>query len=286
MTGRCTVLDAGPLLTVQDGGRAGWAHLGVPRSGALDGPAARLADRLVGNAEGAAVLETTLRGCALRCSDSRVIAVTGALAEVRVDERAVDWAMPVYLSAGAILRVGPAQRGVRSYIAVSGGIDVDPVLGSRSTDLLSGLGPPRVSTGDELPLGLPRGAPAAVDIALPPSGARQIVVHLRLGPRDDWFSRAALQALTAEPYEVSQDSDRVGLRLRGAALQRDSDGELPSEGIVLGAVQVPMDGQPLIFLADHPTTGGYPVIAVVEDADLPLLAQAAPGATVRFSQVH
>jgi len=245
----------------------------------------RLANRLVGNSEEAAVLETTMLGCTVRCSDSRVVAVTGALCDVRVEGRAVDWGLPLHLPAGARLQIGQATRGVRSYLALSGGIEVQPVLGSRSTDLLSGLGPPRLSIGDTIPLGCAQRAPAAVDIALPPPVAEQILVRLRLGPRDDWLSHESLRMLAGEPYEVSTDSDRVGLRLRGIALQRTRDDELPSEGIVLGAVQVPSDGQPLVFLADHPTTGGYPVVAVVEGADLPLLAQARPGTTLRFSEV-
>jgi allophanate hydrolase subunit 2 len=168
---------------------------------------------------------------------------------------------------------------------VAGGISVAPVLGSRSTDTLSGLGPPPLRPGYVLPVGgqpaLPLEPPAPVSTS-DRSDAGEVVLRVRLGPRYDWFGIAAREALVSEAYTLSVKSNRVGARLTGPPLGRAITGELPSEGIVLGAVQVPADGQPLIFLADHPTTGGYPVIAVVERADLPLLAQARPGTTVRF----
>jgi biotin-dependent carboxylase-like uncharacterized protein len=169
---------------------------------------------------------------------------------------------------------------VRSYLAVAGGIAVPAVLGSRSTDTLAGLGPPPLRDGDRLPVGPVTGAPPPVDFTPghpPPTGLR---LELRLGPRDDWFTPTAIDRLLRTAYTVSPVSDRIGARLTGAALPRAVAGELPSEPIVLGAVQVPADGQPLIFLADHPTTGGYPVIGVV--ADVTPLAQARPGTTVRF----
>jgi allophanate hydrolase subunit 2 len=162
---------------------------------------------------------------------------------------------------------------------------VAPVLGSRATDTLSGLGPPVLRTGDVLPVGPPGGAPAPVWFSPRPAvAAGPVRLRVRLGPRDDWFTRSALTTFTTATYAVSPLSDRIGARLTGPPLARTSTGELPSEGIVLGAVQVPPDGQPLVFLANHPTTGGYPVIAVVDEPDLPLLAQARPGTTVTFSR--
>ncbi|WBB73583.1 biotin-dependent carboxyltransferase family protein [Micromonospora sp. WMMD1128] len=274
------VLRAGALTTVQDQGRPGWAHLGVPRSGALDPAALRLANRLVGNPEHAAGLEITLTGCALRLTRAVTVALTGAPADVQVGQRPGDVGRPLSLPAGAVLRVGPARAGVRTWLAVSGGIAVEPVLGSRSTDTLSGLGPPPLRDGDRLTLGTPSGPPAPVDLTV----TRPVPTELRLdvepGPRQDWFTPAALDLLRRAAYTVAPDSNRVGARLAGAALPRAVAGELPSEGLVLGAVQVPPDGQPLVFLADHPTTGGYPVIAVVRD--VAPLAQARPGTTVRF----
>jgi biotin-dependent carboxylase-like uncharacterized protein len=293
-----TVVRAGQLTTVQDRGRAGYAHLGVPRSGALDAPALRRANALVGNPPSAAGLETTLLGCALRFATGARVAVTGAVARVRLDREPVPAGGVIEVPAGGVLDVGRATAGVRSYLAVAGGIDVEPVLGSRSTDTLSGLGPPRLADGMTLPLGTPApggpsgaGSPAdpsgLVDTASPadPSSSGgaiaaaggDLVLGVRLGPRDDWFENAVL---FRSAYTVSPVSNRVGCRLAGSAVPRTQAGELDSEGVVLGAVQVPADGQPLIFLADHPTTGGYPVIGVVDDVTP--LAQARPGTTVRF----
>jgi biotin-dependent carboxylase-like uncharacterized protein len=286
----------GLLTTVQDLGRPGYAHLGVPRSGALDAPALIAANRLVGNPDAAAGLETTLAGVSVRAEVATVVAVTGAVAEVTVDGAPVAFAAPVALAAGALLDVGPASRGVRSYLAFAGGIRVAAVLGSRATDTLSGLGPPPMRAGFVLPLGRPGEASSAVSAVDtggsarpepdPPAGRGApeggIGIRLRLGPRHDWLSAISRDQLFAAAYTLSVKTNRIGARLSGPVLSRAVAGELPSEGIVLGAVQVPADGQPLIFLADHPTTGGYPVIGVVEPADLPLLAQARPGTAVTF----
>ncbi|PWI19844.1 allophanate hydrolase [Streptomyces sp. Act143] len=287
MTDRAlAVVRAGALTTVQDLGRPGHAHLGVPRSGALDGPAAALVNRLAGNPAEAAVLETTLNGCAVRPRSTVTMAVGGAPCPVRVDGRPVAWGAPVRVPAGALLDVGPATSGLRSYVAVSGGIAVEPVLGSRSTDLLSGLGPAPLTDGAVLPLGSPTDLHARVDVAPQPAPPAELVLRVTLGPRDDWFTPEAVRAFTSRSYRVSPSSNRIGLRTEGPALDRAVPGELPSEGMVLGAVQVPPDGRPVVFLADHPTTGGYPVIAVVRPADLPAAAQAAPGTPVRFLEVR
>ncbi|MER5993694.1 biotin-dependent carboxyltransferase family protein [Streptomyces viridosporus] len=287
MTDRAlAVVRAGALTTVQDRGRPGHAHLGVPRSGALDGPAAALANRLAGNPPDAAVLETTLDGCALRPRSTAVMAVTGAPCPVTVDGRPAAWGAPVRVRAGSVLDVGAAAPGVRAYVAVSGGIAVEPVLGSRSTDLLSGLGPAPLTDGAVLPLGTVRGLPARVDVAPQPAPPDELVLRVTPGPRDDWFTPEAVRVLTSRAYRVSPASNRIGLRTTGPALERARPDELPSEGMVLGAVQVPPDGRPVVFLADHPTTGGYPVIAVVRPADLPAAAQAAPGTPVRFVAVR
>jgi len=285
------VVRSGLLTTVQDLGRPGYAHLGVARSGALDAPALARGNRLVGNPDGAAGLETTLNGVTFRTEVRTTVAVTGAPSPIRVDAEPVPFGTAIAVPAGAVVEVGAAESGVRAYVTFAGGVSVAPVLGSRSTDTLSALGPPPLRPGFVLPLGrsspagtsafdLDAGDPAdGVDEAGPPD----VVVRLRFGPRHDWFSVTARDALMEHPYTLSVKSNRVGARLTGTALSRTIAGELPSEGIVLGAVQVPADGQPLVFLADHPTTGGYPVIGVVEAADLPLLAQARPGTSVRFA---
>jgi biotin-dependent carboxylase-like uncharacterized protein len=282
------VLKPGLLTTVQDLGRTGHAHLGVPRSGALDPAALVLANRLVGNPDEAAGLETTLTGVTLRAEVPTAAAVTGAPADVTIDGKPVEFGNPFQLAAGSVVRVGAATAGVRSYIAFAGGVTVAPVLGSRSTDTRSGLGPPPLRAGHVLPLGRSVTEPLAaslVDQAAAASRTGQpegIRLRVRMGPRHDWFSLGSRESFLAGRYALSVKSNRVGARLTGPALARTVGGELPSEGIVLGAVQVPADGQPLVFLADHPTTGGYPVIGVVDKADLPLLAQARPGTIVMF----
>ncbi|MEU6576503.1 biotin-dependent carboxyltransferase family protein [Streptomyces sp. NPDC046805] len=292
MTDRAlVVVRAGALTTVQDRGRPGHAHLGVPRSGALDAPAAALVNRLVGNPADAAVLETTLNGCAVRPRSTVTVAVGGAPCPVTVAGRPVAWGAPVVVPSGALLEVGTATSGLRSYVAVAGGIAVEPVLGSRSTDLLSGLGPPPLTDGTVLPLGVPPlggagGRHARADVAPQPGPPAELVLRVTLGPRDDWFTARALRDLTSRVYRVSAAANRIGLRTEGPPLERAVAGELPSEGMVLGAVQVPPDGLPVVFLADHPTTGGYPVIAVVRAADLPAAAQAVPGTPVRFTAVR
>jgi biotin-dependent carboxylase-like uncharacterized protein len=272
------VTDPGPLTTVQDAGRPGLAHLGVPRSGWLDAPAAALANRLVGNKPGTALLETTVGGVALRAEEAVTVAVSGAQAQVIVDGHGAAFGEPVSLAAGAELRVGPARRGVRSYVAVSGGICAPPVLGSRSTDRLSGLGPAPLTNGDVLPVG-PGRRPRPVDTARPP--VLDGVLRVTVGPRVDWVA-GGVRRLAGLTWNVAAESDRVALRLAGPPLDRERADELPSEGLVLGAVQVPPDGQPLVFLADHPTTGGYPVVGVVHPDDLWQCAQLRPGDPVVF----
>jgi biotin-dependent carboxylase-like uncharacterized protein len=271
------VIDPGPLSTVQDLGRPGWAHLGVARAGALDRGAAALARRLVGGAVDDAVIETTLGGIVLRARRALTLAVTGAPCAVRVDGREVAHGAAVTVRADTVVSLGPARAGVRSYVAVAGGITVEPVLGSRSTDTLAWVGPPRLAAGHVLPVGVPIAWPEP-----PPAVVvrpREPVLRLRPGPRADWLGAGAWEALDGAAYVVAPDSDRIGLRLSGPRVARRPS-ELPSEGMVLGAVQLPPSGEPVVFLADHPTTGGYPVVAVVEDEDLDLCAQLRPGERV------
>ncbi|MER5947931.1 biotin-dependent carboxyltransferase family protein [Streptomyces sp. NPDC001904] len=283
MTTKLTVTRPGALTTIQDAGRTGHAHLGVPRSGALDAPAMRLANRLAGNPEGTAVLETTLTGCAVRPDRPVTIVVGGAPCPVTVDGRPAPWGAPVRVPAGAVLDAGPATGGLRSYLAVSGGIAVDPVLGSRATDLLSGLGPDPLTEGAVLPVGRAQPAPPLPAAAPWPAPPAELVLPVRLGPRADWFNPAGVRTFLTAAFTVSARSNRIGLRTEGPAVERVAEGELPSEGMLLGAVQVPPDGRPVVFLHDHPTTGGYPVIAVVAPEALAAAAQAAPGIPVRFT---
>ncbi|MFD6417913.1 biotin-dependent carboxyltransferase family protein [Streptomyces sp. NPDC060194] len=276
------VVRPGPLTTVQDLGRPGHAHLGVPRSGALDEAAHRLAARLVGNPPEAACLESTLGGLALRAAAPLTAAVTGAFCPVGVDGRPAPWGAPFRVPAGALLELGRVTHGVRAYLAVAGGVAVDPVLGSRSTDLLSGLGPAPLAAGDALPVGPAPGPPALADVVPWPGPPAELVLPFHPGPRDDWFAPDAARRLARAAYRVSPASNRIGLRTEGPPVERAGRGELASEGMVLGAIQVPPNGLPVVFLADHPTTGGYPVIGVVPEEALPAAAQAASGTPLRF----
>ena len=275
------VLAVGPSVLVQDLGRPGLAHLGVPRSGALDAPAAALGRRLVGGAPGDAVLEVLLGGLSVSPSEGLWFAVTGAACPVQVDGRAVGHGRPEWLPAGATLSLGTPTSGLRSYLALDGGVLVEPVLGSRSTDTLAAVGPEPVRVGDRLPVGVRR-RPGFAEVA-----PRPVAGPLRLhpGPRADWCADP-LAALCRGTWTVGADSDRVGLRLAGEPLVRTRTEELASEGMVLGAVQVPPDGQPVVFLADHPPTGGYPVVAVVDPADLWRCAQVRPGQQVSFTRAR
>ncbi|MFG2088332.1 MULTISPECIES: biotin-dependent carboxyltransferase family protein [unclassified Spirillospora] len=277
------VVRPGPLATVQDLGRPGRAHLGVPCSGAADERAFRLANRLVGNPEGAAALELTFGGAALRFHRHAWVAVTGAPAPLRIGGRACGTHAPVHVAAGALVEVGTPSSGLRSYVAVRGGVAVDETLGSRSTDLLSGLGPAPLSSGDRLPLGSATGlAEIAVDVAPVPPMQETPVLRILPGPREDWFTEDAMATLMSTPYEVSPDCNRVGVRLDGPRIVRARAGEIGSEGMVTGALQVPPSGMPIIFLADHPTTGGYPVVAVLASAAVADAAQLRPGQRVLF----
>jgi biotin-dependent carboxylase-like uncharacterized protein len=276
------IVQTGPLATVQDLGRPGFASLGVSPSGAADRTALRLANRLVGNPESAAGVEITLGGLVVLFTEPATLALTGAPGPVGLGGRQAFLNGPLRAREGDRLVVGPPVRGLRTYLAVRGGIDVPRVLGSRSTDVLAGLGPDPLAAGTRLPIGAQTGTPAAIDQAPVASVPDEIVLRVLPGPRDDWFTGESRRRFGAVTYTVSPQSNRIGLRFDGPALDRENDAELPSEGMVRGAVQVPPDGRPVLFLADHPVTGGYPVIGVVEPADVDLAAQARPGQPVSF----
>ncbi|MFC5137203.1 biotin-dependent carboxyltransferase family protein [Actinomycetospora rhizophila] len=292
MTRELVVEEVGPQALVVDRGRPGWAHIGVPPAGALDGPAHALAQRLVGNPPGAAGLEVLLGGLALRAGEALTVALTGPPGGLRLRrdgrDRPVASHQPVHVAAGDVVVVPAPASGLRGYLAVGGGVAVDEVLGSRSADTLSGLGPAPLEIGTRLPVGPPTAVPALGTGAVPVSAAPDAVrVRLHLGPRADWVDDAAGR-LRAGTWTVAPTGDRVGVRLEGPALERAAarrGEELRSEGLVGGAVQVPPDGQPVVFLADHPTTGGYPVVGVVDPAEMAVFAQLRPGSSVRFSPV-
>lgn len=278
------IVATGPMTTVQDAGRFGHAALGVGRSGAADTDSYTLANRLLANPPGAAALETTLGGLRVRAHGAVTVAVTGAEMPVRAGGRGAAVNEVLHLPDGAELTLGVPARGLRSYLAVRGGVAVPPVLGSRSTDVLAGLGPAVPRVGDLIPVGpAPAAFPNLDHVPVRRVGGDRVELRVELGPREDWFTERALTALLSGDYEVTSRSDRVGARLAGPALERAREGELPSEGMVAGALQVPPGGEPVLFLADHPVTGGYPVVAVVRSADLPKAAQARPGTHIRFT---
>jgi len=281
MHGSLRILATGPFACVQDLGRPGYADIGVGESGAADRGALRLANRLVGNPEAAAGVEVLIGGFEARVHEPTLIAVTGATGQVSVDGLPVGMNAALAVSAGAVLHLDQARTGLRRYLALRGGIDVAPVLGSRATDTFSGLGPPPLAPGMLLPIGVPHLPVPDVDVAAVAPADADTVLTITAGPRADWFRT---DALVGRFYTISPDSDRVAVRLRGKRMRRSDGRELAPEGLLRGAVQIPPDGQPLIFLADHPVTGGYPVVAVLTDAAADRAAQLRPGQTVRFAR--
>ncbi|MCT7290256.1 biotin-dependent carboxyltransferase family protein [Rhodococcus sp. PAE-6] len=282
------VLSGGMLTTVQDRGRPGYGSSGLTRSGAADRRAHDAANRLVGNQPDAATLEVTGGGLAVRSVGETIAAVTGARADVTVCDRPVgDWAR-ITLRNDDVLRIGVPNEGLRIYLAVRGGIDVREVLGSRSTDILSHTGPSPVRAGDSLLVGAMSGhLPDEEQFPPPPPMDDPVEIRVRPGPRDDWFTPGSLRALFHETWTVTPELDRVGIRFHGPGrLHRARHEEMPSEGMVPGSLQIPPDGHPVLFLVDHPVTGGYPVAAVAVAADLPVAAQLRPGQRVRFVPVR
>jgi biotin-dependent carboxylase-like uncharacterized protein len=277
------VVATGPLSTVQDLGRIGYGHLGVSQSGAADLSSHRLANRLVANSEDAATIEVTMGGLELTTDSPVHLAVTGAPALVLVDGTAAGMNAPIALAAGSRLRLDIGRVGLRSYVAIRGGVDARPILGSRSTDTLSGIGPAPLTRGDALEVGSAFSGLPEVDQAPVQEFAEQPNLRVLPGPRHDWLTDEATTCLVSTVGHVSADSNRVGVRLEGGTVERAGPGEVQPEGLVPGAVQVPPNGCPIVFLADHPVTGGYPVVAVVCAADQPLAAQLRPGQNLTLS---
>ncbi|THJ67409.1 5-oxoprolinase/urea amidolyase family protein [Arthrobacter echini] len=303
VAGCLEVIEAGPLSLIQDLGRPGHGDVGVPASGAADTASARQANRLVGNLPTDAVIETVLGGLTVRAQGELTAALAGAVTPARIrgaddSSRPAPMDAPFALHDGERLHLGPPTTGLRTYLAVRGGIDVPLVLGSRSTDVLSGLGPDPLSAGTVLPVGevdtarmvgLPE--VSALTDTIASGAAGPAVLRITPGPRDDWFTPASREGLTEQTWLVTDQSNRIGIRLAlpdtpgSRALERAVTDELPSEGVVAGSLQVPPSGLPVVFLADHPVTGGYPVIGVVVPEDLPVAAQLGPGTSVVFVAV-
>ena len=302
------VLSPGWLTSVQDSGRIGYAAIGVGRAGAMDDVALRLANALVGNAENTAALEITLRGPRLRFDADALIALTGAVIDARCATQEIPQWRPVWIPAGGEVDLGSMRRGARSYLAIAGGIDVAPALCSRSTDINAALGPfsgRGLVAGDDVPigderLGFPRNA-----LGGRPPGDRAghdgiAAAHWSLDPQP-WFDAhgdkpvalargnhfehldaSSRRALFAREFRVGNESNRVGYRLEGGKLRLEAPLELVSEGVVPGTMQLPPNGNPIVLMAEAPTTGGYPRIGMVATVDLPRLAQRRPGDHVRF----
>ena len=288
------IVKPGLLTTLQDAGRPGFAHLGIARAGAFDTTALRIANALCGNPRDACGLETTLLGPTLRFHADAWIAVTGAPIALRVDDRdAPTWA-PVHVPAGATVTLGAMRQGCRSYLAVRGGIAVEAVLGSRSTDLNSRLGPlggRALRAGDALPVGSPAAdtghARARPGWRLDPrpwfGHDPQRPLRLLPGHHLDALSEESCNRLFSGIFQVHPDSNRVGLRLTGPRLEWKAPVEMVSEGCVPGLLQLPPSGQPIAFGPEGPVSGGYPRIGQIAAVDIPRLAQLQPGDALRFT---
>ncbi|GGE71726.1 carboxyltransferase domain-containing protein [Nesterenkonia cremea] len=309
--GDLTVLSPGLQSLLQDFGRSGLSDLGVSRAGIADEAAALQANRLVGNTAESPVLEVLHAGLQLRAERDLVLAASGAEPELAISPdaessgsegsipdssasaRTAPLRAPFLLAAGETLSVGAPHRGMRTVLAVRGGFLAEPVLGSVSADTMSGLGPAPLQTGQSLRVGRePRRPVGAPEPAAEIPDAGPVTLRFTYGPREDWFSATEARRLTEQDWLVTQDSDRIGIRLdvdpsdpQARALERSAGGELPSEGVVRGSLQMPPAGKPVLFLNDHPVTGGYPVIGVVIDQDLPRAAQLAPGQSIRLTAV-
>ena len=281
--------NPGVLTTIQDEGRYGYEQFGMSPAGPMDGTAFRTANLLVGNPEGESALEATVLGPTLRFDQDNVIAVTGADMAPILNGRPCPMYQAVAVKAGDRLALGAAKTGCRAYIAFAGGLDVPQVMGSRATALqnkVGGFQGRKLAKGDSLgfrapnpALLLPRTAP------VPAHAGREVVIRVILGPQDDAFTQDGVRTFLSQPYAVSKDFDRMGCRLEGPVIQHKTDGNIISDGMVTGAIQVPTSGQPIIMLAERQTVGGYTKIATVISADLPLVGQRKTGDVIRFQAV-
>lgn len=284
------ILNAGPLCTVQDSGRFGYMSSGVGQSGVMDMRSYKQANYLVDNDPDDAVLETTLFGPTIEFTDPTIFALTGADQGAKLDGTPIDRGRPFIAAAGQKLVLGAAVSGIRGYISFHGGIDVPCVMNSRSTNLKCHIGGHEgraLKAGDELPLGdglSPSKVPSVLARYIKPARyPHEFCIRVIPGPQDDAFSNDAYSIMTSSEYKVTDKSDRMGIRLEGCAIPHIGKADIVSDGIVFGSIQVPSNGQPIILMADHQTTGGYTKIATVASPDLPLLAQACPGDTIHIN---
>lgn len=284
------VREPGLFTTVQDLGRQGFGPMGVSPSGAADAVSLRVGNRLVGNAEGAAGLEVTLLGGTFAFPDGAVLALAGSDFGATLDGKPVELWTAFEAKPGQTLKLGPTQTGARCYLCVRGGIEVKAFLGSASTHILSGLGGfegRALRKGDVLKVGAPSGAARTRRLsacALNEIQPRR-VLRVTPGPQDDWFPEASRRVFYQSAYRVAEETNRMGIRLQGASVVNAAEGELTSEGVSLGAVQVPEGGLPIILFVEQQTTGGYPKIANVISADFHSLGQLRPRDEIRFERV-
>ena len=279
--------EPGPLTTVQDLGRPGHLRVGIPASGPVDAEAFVLANRLVGNADGAAALECTLMGPRIEFSDARTVAVAGADMPVTLNGAAAPCWEAFRVAAGDVVKLGAAKAGVRAYLAVGGGIETAPALGSRSTYLRGRLGGRALARSDRLPLGT--GTPFAarkVPSDRLPDYASEPEIQVVLGPQDDRFTAAGIAAFLEGPYAMTPQTDRMGARLRGPVVEHVKGHDIISDGVPLGGIQVVGDGQPIVLLVDRQSTGGYTKIATVCSFDIGRIGQIKPGQRLRFRRIE
>lgn len=278
-----SILRPGLQATIQDLGRPGYGHLGVPRAGAADRPSLGLANRLVGNDESDAAIEFLYGDFAVRFDRPTSLALTGAPVAARLGGRPVAHSSWLYARAGDVLEAGPSLFGLWTYLAVGGGIDARPVLGSRSFDSLSKLGPPPLQAGQTVPAHpsrMPLLVPdCPVGLDRPPAVSE---IRFTWGPREDWLTASARRDFVDSPWRLSAQVDRIAARLEGPTLDYASKRQPATEGLHLGSIQVTESGQPIVHLANHPPTGGYPVMGVIVESDVWRVAQSRPGAVVRF----
>lgn len=286
MTGALLVVKPGLLTTVQDRGRYGHQASGVPVAGPMDMFSHRLANQLVGNDANAATLEITLLGPELIVDADTTMAIAGAHFEIACDDRAVGLNASFAVQKGQRIKFGRIVQGARAYLAVAGGMQTAPVLGSRATHLVSHMGGfhgRALAAGDRVPIAndpRPRPQRKSVGLTLPTSG--RALLRVMAGPQAGWFEADALKMIGGVSFRISPQSNRMGYRLQGPPLARSRDGELISEPLGIGAIQVPPAGEPILLMADRQTAGGYPKIGYVISADLPLAGQLAPGDFIEF----
>lgn len=283
------VLHAGMQTTIQDLGRPGFGNAGVPHSGAADAISARLANRLAGNTDNAAVIEITITGARFEVLANLAAAAAGASMPLTVNDNPLPLLETFFLRAGDLLAFGPAPRGARAYLAVAGGIDVPEILGSRSTQILPGFGGldgRALAAGDTVSVfGSPSPAPlrwrGAAEDLLPP----RTIIRTLPGPQAESFSAETRSRLYGSTFRISSRSNRAGLRLEGETIAAAEPPEIPPEGTRVGAIQIPSGGEPIILMPEGPVTGGYPKIATVICADLGFLGQLKPGDAIRLAEV-